>query len=124
MGGWGISDSAPETEKLKAEMNDLLMGLNSCAEIDILTYDKLYTFLIDELFEEIYNFAVKKEKAYFNIKKMKNEVRKYLDELDHYDKITDDGYSTLYNFTMKWIEKIYRLGRREGKTKNGKVKSN
>lgn len=113
MSGWGISDSAPQKEKLKAEMNNLLSGLNSCTDIDYLTYDKLYTFLIDELFEEVYKLSKNKKKAYLNREKMRNKVRIHLDELDHYDKITDDGYSTLYHFTMDWIDKIYRLGRKE-----------
>jgi len=113
MGGWGIADTAPKKEKLKAEMNDLLMGLNSCADIDYSVYLELYNFLIDELFEEIYNLGENKKKAYLNREKMRNKARNYLDELDHYDKITDDGYSALYNFTMDWIDNIYKLDQKE-----------
>lgn len=46
MGGWGIASTAPEIEKIKSEMNDFIMGLNSCAEIDYSTYSKLYDFSI------------------------------------------------------------------------------
>ena len=34
MANWGIASTAPEIEKIKAEMADYLHGLNSCAEID------------------------------------------------------------------------------------------
>lgn len=113
MGGWDIADSAPETEKLKAEMNDLLMRLNSCTDIDILTYDKLYTFLIDELFDEVYKLGAVEDKVYLDKEKMENKVGVFLDELDYYNKITKSGYNTLYNFTMEWINKIYKLADEE-----------
>lgn len=40
--GWGISDSASEKEKLKAEINDFLCGLNSTCEIDYEAYSQIY----------------------------------------------------------------------------------
>lgn len=46
---WGISDSAPNKEKIKSEINDCLCGLNSCGKIDYLTYDKLYDYFISSL---------------------------------------------------------------------------
>ena len=40
--GWGISPNASEKEKLKAEVNDYFKGLNSCGDIDWVTYSELY----------------------------------------------------------------------------------
>ena len=39
---WGISEDASEKEKLKAEVNDYLYGLNSVGKIDWLGYSELY----------------------------------------------------------------------------------
>lgn len=39
---WGISENASEKEKLKAEMNDFLCGLNSVCKIDYIAYSELY----------------------------------------------------------------------------------
>lgn len=39
---WGISDTASEKEKLKAEVNDYLHGLNAVGKIDWLCYSELY----------------------------------------------------------------------------------
>lgn len=39
---WGISENASEKEKLKAEVNDYLHGLNAVGKIDWLAYSELY----------------------------------------------------------------------------------
>ena len=36
---WGIADTAPEIEKIKAESADYLHGLDSCGVIDWDTYN-------------------------------------------------------------------------------------
>ena len=39
---WGISETASEKEKLKAEVNDYFKGLNSVGAIDYQAYSDLY----------------------------------------------------------------------------------
>ena len=39
---WGISENASEKEKLKAEVNDYLHGLNAVGKIDWIAYSALY----------------------------------------------------------------------------------
>ena len=54
MANWGIASTAPEIEKIKAEMADYLHGLNSCAEIDYSIYSQLFDFslpLIQKAYE-------------------------------------------------------------------------
>ena len=54
MANWSIASTAPEIEKIKAEMADYLHGLNSCAEIDYSIYSQLFDFslpLIQEAYE-------------------------------------------------------------------------
>lgn len=46
---WGISPNASPKEKIKAEMNDFLMGQNSCGIIDYVTYSEMYDFTMDLL---------------------------------------------------------------------------
>lgn len=46
---WGISPNAPKREKIKAEMNDYLMGQNSIGTIDYCTYSEMYDFTMDLL---------------------------------------------------------------------------
>lgn len=51
---WGISENANDIEKLKAEFNDYIMGLNSCGKIDYITYSDLYDKgmeLLDKMYE-------------------------------------------------------------------------
>ena len=50
---WGISPKAPPREKIKAEMNDFLMGYNSCGIIDYSTYSEMYDFTM-ELLDRMY----------------------------------------------------------------------
>jgi hypothetical protein len=52
--GWGIAETAPENEKIKARFNDYIKGLNSCCHIDYPTYSDLYDEgfkLLDEMYE-------------------------------------------------------------------------
>ena len=39
---WGISETASEKEKLKAEINDFFCGLNSVGDIDYEAYSQIY----------------------------------------------------------------------------------
>lgn len=50
---WGISPNASKKEKIKAEMNDYLMGQNSCGIIDYTTYSEMYDFTM-ELLDRMY----------------------------------------------------------------------
>ena len=38
---WGIAETAPANEKIKAEFTDFLNGLNSVGDIDYATYSSL-----------------------------------------------------------------------------------
>ena len=52
--GWGISETASEKEKLKAEINDFFCGLNSTCEIDYKAYSQIYDAvmpIIDDMYE-------------------------------------------------------------------------
>ena len=54
MSGWGIAETAPEIEKIKAESADYLNGLNSCGEVSWEVYDYAFDFyvgLIQEAYE-------------------------------------------------------------------------
>ena len=46
MSGWGIAETAPEIEKIKAESADYLHGLNSCGEISWEVYDYAFDFYV------------------------------------------------------------------------------
>lgn len=51
---WGISDKAPPQEKIKAEMNDFLKGLNSVGDIDYIAYSEIHDRsmeLLDRMYE-------------------------------------------------------------------------
>lgn len=47
MSGWGIAETAPVIEKIKAESADYLRGLNSCGEITWSVYDKAFDFYME-----------------------------------------------------------------------------
>lgn len=52
---WGIAETAPEIEKIKAESADYLNGLNSCGEIDYYAYSYAFDFyaeLLDKAYEQ------------------------------------------------------------------------
>lgn len=56
---WGINQSASDKEKIKAEMNDFLKGLNSVGEIDYNTYSDIFDKSM-ELFNKMYKLGYKK----------------------------------------------------------------
>lgn len=47
MSCWGIAETAPVIEKIKAESADYLNGLNSCGEITWSVYDKAFDFYME-----------------------------------------------------------------------------
>lgn len=54
MSGWGIARSATEKEKIKAEFNDYLIGLNSVGKIDYSQYSEMYDVgmeLLDRMYD-------------------------------------------------------------------------
>lgn len=53
MSGWGIADTAPKIEKIKAESADYLHGLDSCGIIEWSTYSDMFDFYAD-LIEKAY----------------------------------------------------------------------
>lgn len=59
---WGINPNASEKEKLKAEVNDYFMGLNSVGMIDYEAYSDLYDVCMPIL-EECYDRMEKERKA-------------------------------------------------------------
>lgn len=59
---WGISENASEKEKLKSEVNDYFMGLNSCGIIDYIAYFDLYDVCMPIL-EECYDRMKKEEEG-------------------------------------------------------------
>lgn len=53
---WGINENASEKEKLKAEINDFLCGLNSTCEIDYEAYSQIYDAvmpIIDDMYKRL-----------------------------------------------------------------------
>jgi len=70
---WGIAETAPEIEKIKAESADYLNGLNSCGEIDYYAYSYAFDFyaeLLDKAYEQGKKDA-KEEKETYNINNTK-----------------------------------------------------
>jgi len=59
---WGISENASKEEKLKAEVNDYLHGLNAVGKIDYIGYSELYDACMPIL-EECYNRMEEERKA-------------------------------------------------------------
>lgn len=55
---WGISSKASEKEKIKAEMQDYLNGLNSTGVIDYNHYCEMFDFSIN-LLEKMYELGKK-----------------------------------------------------------------
>lgn len=52
--GWGISPNAEPKEKIKAEIADILRGLNSAGDISYGTYNELFDTsmkLLDRMYE-------------------------------------------------------------------------
>ena len=52
---WGIADTAPEIEKIKAESADYLNGLNSCGVIDYGTYSYVFDFYADLIDKSVFS---------------------------------------------------------------------
>ncbi len=84
MSGWGISETAPVIEKIKAESADYLKGLNSCGEITWSVYDKAFDFymeLISRAYEQGKNDA--QPKSTEQIKWERNTAVEQLKELGY-----------------------------------------
>ena len=58
---WGISEKASEKEKIKAEANDHLKGLNSCGIINYKLYCELFDFFMP-LLDKMYEHGVSKRR--------------------------------------------------------------
>ena len=56
MSGWGIAETAPKIEKIKAESADYLNGLNSCGEIPWEVYNYAFDFYA-ELIQKAYELG-------------------------------------------------------------------
>lgn len=55
MAGWGISPNASPKEKIKADVNDFLKGLNCVGQIDYATYSEIYDEVmlkLDKIYEQ------------------------------------------------------------------------
>lgn len=51
---WGIVETAPENEKIKADFADFLNGLNSCGDISYVIYSEIFDEgmkLMDKIYE-------------------------------------------------------------------------
>lgn len=69
---WGIADTAPEIEKIKAESVDYLNGLNSCGVIDYGTYSYAFDFYAD-LIDKAYSLGKKESEWTLCSKRMPEE---------------------------------------------------
>lgn len=61
---WGIAETAPEIEKIKAKSADYLNGLNACGVIEYFAYSYAFDFymdLLDEAYEQGKKDALKQE---------------------------------------------------------------
>lgn len=54
---WGINPNAPKNEKIKADFNDYIMGLNSVGKIDYTTYSEMYDYVMP-LFDKMYALGI------------------------------------------------------------------
>jgi len=63
---WGISEHASEINKLKADINDFLKGMNSCGEIDYNSYSQIFD-LMEVAINKAYNLGS-------NLNKHQNEI--------------------------------------------------
>lgn len=68
--GWGISPNAEPKEKIKAEMNDFLQGLNSCGNISYSTYSEIFDFSMNIL-DKMYELGKIEASKTINIKEVK-----------------------------------------------------
>lgn len=63
---WGIAETAPEIEKIKAESADYLGGLLSCGVLDYGTYSYAFDFYYD-LLDEAYSQGKKDAKSFIDV---------------------------------------------------------
>jgi hypothetical protein len=56
MAGWGISQNASEKEKIKSDIADMLVGLNSTGKIDYNEYSELFDYCMN-LMDRMYNLG-------------------------------------------------------------------
>ena len=61
---WGIAETAPEIEKIKAESADYLGGLNSCGEIEWGIYSQAFDFYAD-LIQKAYELGKTEAKPHW-----------------------------------------------------------
>ena len=64
MSGWGIAETAPEIEKIKAESADYLNGLNSCGEVSWEVYDYAFDFYVG-LIQKAYELGKSEAKPHW-----------------------------------------------------------
>ena len=89
---WGIADTAPEIEKIKAESADYLNGLNSCGVIDYDTYSYAFDFYAD-LIDKAYSLG-KKESEWTLCSKRMPEEHEWIGTKRFGTTISDEVYVT------------------------------
>ena len=89
---WGIADTAPEIEKIKAESADYLNGLNSCGVIDYDTYSYAFDFYAD-LIDKAYSLG-KKELEWTLCSKRMPEEHEWIGTKRFGTTISDEVYVT------------------------------
>lgn len=89
---WGIADTAPEIEKIKAESADYLGGLNSCGVIDYGTYSYAFDFYAD-LIDKAYSLG-KKESEWTPCSKRMPEEHEWIGTKRFGTTISDEVYVT------------------------------
>lgn len=110
--GWGISKNASSKEKLKANINDELQGLNSCGELSYSTYSLLFDLLM-ELCDQIYELGENEEldKSYQLIQKTKDLLKEKT--IDEY--LEEESTIELNKTVQLNLKKLYQLGSLENK---------
>ena len=89
---WGIADTAPEIEKIKAESADYLGGLNSCGVIDYDTYSYAFDFYADLIYKA-YSLG-KKESEWTLCSKRMPEEHEWIGTKRFGTTISDEVYVT------------------------------
>lgn len=99
---WGIAETAPEIEKIKAESADYLNGLNSCGVIDYSTYSNVFDFYAD-LLDKVYKQGQKDAERTGHW----NRLMMYLADLQlTYAPMGGHGDIRLYEFVTGLIEEL------------------
>lgn len=107
MSGWGIAETAPVIEKIKAESADYLRGLNSCGEITWSVYDKAFDFYM-ELISRAYEQGKKDAESERKTGRW-DRLMMYLADLQlTYAPMEGHGYGDekLYEFITGLIEEL------------------